>query len=172
MFDIGGWEFLVIVVVGLIVIGPKDLPAAVKVISGWVAKARDLAREFRGGLDELAREVELDKIENEVRTSLAADDVEQSVNSIRKDIEDAGSDLKRSADPNLRTLDEYEEAYTYFEETDGLSDNEEEEARKRAVQSAEADIVSGRVTEAPRDDGADEAPAAGTPAAAEGKTGA
>ena len=58
MFDIGGWEFLVIAILAIIVIGPKDLPATVRIVSQWARKARGLAREFQSGLDEMAREAD------------------------------------------------------------------------------------------------------------------
>ena len=56
MFDIGGWEFLVVIVIAIIVIGPKDLPGTIRTVTGWIRKARELAREFQSGLDDLARE--------------------------------------------------------------------------------------------------------------------
>lgn len=50
----------VIALVALIVIGPKDLPHAMRAASKWVRKARGLAREFQSGVDEMIREAELD----------------------------------------------------------------------------------------------------------------
>ena len=46
MLDIGSWEFLIIAIIALIVIGPKDLPGVVRTVSQWVRRAKDLAREF------------------------------------------------------------------------------------------------------------------------------
>ena len=65
MLDIGSWEFLLIVVIGLLVIGPRDLPGAIRTISGWVRRARELAREFQGGLEDIARDTEMDKVKRE-----------------------------------------------------------------------------------------------------------
>ena len=67
MFDIGGWEFLIIVIVAIVIIGPKDLPGLIRSVVGWVRKARELAREFQSGIDDLAQEVELEKIGDELR---------------------------------------------------------------------------------------------------------
>jgi len=142
MFDIGGWEFLVIVVVAIVVIGPKDLPAVMKAVSTWTAKARELAREFRAGLDELSREVELDKIEREVRSSVGADDLHQAANSIRNEIEDAGREIEKSADPARIARDEYEEAYTFFEERPDAQPEDLEEARRRKEQHAAAEAAA------------------------------
>ena len=82
MFDIGGWEFLLIIVLGIIIIGPKELPATVRTVGIWVRKAKDLAREFQGGLEDIAREADLDQVKDELASGLEP-------NSIRQEIEDA-----------------------------------------------------------------------------------
>jgi sec-independent protein translocase protein TatB len=64
MFDIGWQELFVIAVLALIVVGPKDLPRAVRTISSWVRKARALARDFQDGVNEMVREAELDDIKD------------------------------------------------------------------------------------------------------------
>jgi sec-independent protein translocase protein TatB len=65
MFDIGWSELLVIGIVALIAIGPKDLPHAFRTLGQWVAKARALAREFQGHVDELMRESQVDDMKRE-----------------------------------------------------------------------------------------------------------
>jgi len=89
MFDIGGWEFLVIIVVAIVVIGPKDLPATIRTVGGWVRKARELARDFQSGLDDLARETEVDTVRNDIQSGLGLDEVTNAGNSIRREIEQA-----------------------------------------------------------------------------------
>ncbi len=89
MFDIGGWEFLVIVVVAIVVIGPKDLPATIRTVTGWARKARSLAREFRSGLDEVAREMNLDEVGNEISAGVSLDGIENPLDDIKHEIEDA-----------------------------------------------------------------------------------
>lgn len=66
MFDIGWQEIFVIGILALIVVGPKDLPQAVRTISQWVRKARALASEFQGGVNEMIREAELDDIKKQI----------------------------------------------------------------------------------------------------------
>jgi len=66
-FDIGWPEFLLIGVVALVVIGPKDLPAALRVAGYWVRKARSLSREFHSSVEQMMREVELHEVQNELR---------------------------------------------------------------------------------------------------------
>jgi sec-independent protein translocase protein TatB len=62
MFDIAWSEMLVIVVVALVFIGPKDLPRLVREVGRWTAKARSMAREFQRSFDDMVREAELDDI--------------------------------------------------------------------------------------------------------------
>lgn len=61
MFDIGWTEMMVIAMLALIIIGPKDLPGTLRTVGQWVRKARSLAREFQSGVDEMVREAELDE---------------------------------------------------------------------------------------------------------------
>jgi sec-independent protein translocase protein TatB len=66
MFDIGWSEMAVILMVALIVIGPKDLPRVARSIGKWTGKARGMAREFQRSLDDMAREADLQDIKAEV----------------------------------------------------------------------------------------------------------
>ncbi|RZM31517.1 MAG: twin-arginine translocase subunit TatB [Sphingomonas sp.] len=63
MFDIAPSELLLVAFVALIVIGPKDLPKALRVVGYWVGKARGVARQFRQGFDSMVREAELEEME-------------------------------------------------------------------------------------------------------------
>ncbi len=65
MFDIGWDELLLIALVALVVIGPKDLPAVLRTLGAWVAKARNLAGEFRSHVDEMLREAQVDDMKRE-----------------------------------------------------------------------------------------------------------
>jgi sec-independent protein translocase protein TatB len=67
MFDIGYSELLVIAVVALIVIGPKDLPRVMRTVGQWVGRARGMARHFRSGVDTMMREAELEEMEKKWR---------------------------------------------------------------------------------------------------------
>ena len=62
MFDIGWPELMVIAVVALVAIGPKDLPFALRTIGRFVAKARTMARDFQTHVDDMVREAELDEL--------------------------------------------------------------------------------------------------------------
>lgn len=64
MFDIGWQELFIVALLALIVVGPKDLPQAIRTISTWVRKARMMARDFQSGVNEMVREAELDDIKD------------------------------------------------------------------------------------------------------------
>ena len=63
MFGIDSSEFLVIALVALVVIGPKDLPRVMRTVGQWVARARGMAGHFRAGVDTMIRESELADME-------------------------------------------------------------------------------------------------------------
>lgn len=65
MFGIDSSEFLLIVVVAVVVIGPKDLPRALYKIGQVVGQARAMSRHFRSGLDAMIREAELDELQKQ-----------------------------------------------------------------------------------------------------------
>jgi len=65
MFDVAPTELLLVAVVALLVIGPKDLPKAMRFVGKWVGKARGIARQFRGGIDTMIRESELAEMEKQ-----------------------------------------------------------------------------------------------------------
>jgi sec-independent protein translocase protein TatB len=67
MFDVAPTEFLLVAVIALIVIGPKDLPRVLRVLGKWVGKARGVARQFRAGFDDMVRESELHDMEKKWR---------------------------------------------------------------------------------------------------------
>ena len=72
---VGGFELVVIGLVALLVVGPKDLPILMRRVGQMVAKARAMANEFRTSFDEMARQSELDDLRKEVealRTGQAA----------------------------------------------------------------------------------------------------
>jgi sec-independent protein translocase protein TatB len=67
MFDVGASEFLLIVVVAVVVIGPKDLPVALRTAGRWIAKVRRVSGHFRSGIETMIREAELAEMERKWR---------------------------------------------------------------------------------------------------------
>ena len=63
MFDIAPSEMMVVALVAIVFIGPKDLPRAMRFVGQWVGKGRTMARHFRSAMDEMVREAELAEME-------------------------------------------------------------------------------------------------------------
>ena len=90
MFDIGWTEVLVISVVVLFVVGPRDIPKVLRTIGQWAGKIRGLAKEFRESVDDAVRESELDEVRKTVEAARSG-----FRNEIRATV-DPGGDLTRS----------------------------------------------------------------------------
>ena len=67
MFDIGATELLVIAIVAILVIGPKDMPLALRTAGRWAGKMRRLSNHFRTGIEAMIRDAELEEMEKEWR---------------------------------------------------------------------------------------------------------
>jgi sec-independent protein translocase protein TatB len=65
MFGIDSSEFLLIAVVALIVIGPKDLPRVMRLVGGWVGRGKAMTRHLRSGFDTMMREAELEEMQKQ-----------------------------------------------------------------------------------------------------------
>ena len=68
MLDIGWTEMMVVVLVLILVVGPKDLPKVVRTIGQWTAKARRMSREFTSSLEDIGRETELDDLRRDLNS--------------------------------------------------------------------------------------------------------
>jgi sec-independent protein translocase protein TatB len=92
MFDIGWSEFVVIAVVALIAIGPKELPGVLRMVGQWMGKARRMASEFQGQFQEAMREAEmadLKKSFDEVKEAASGFTGGNIMTSLQKDVGDA-----------------------------------------------------------------------------------
>jgi sec-independent protein translocase protein TatB len=92
MFDIGWSELVVIAVVALIAIGPKELPGVLRMVGQWMGKARKMASEFQGQFQEAMREAEMADLKKtfdevkETATSMAGGNI---MTSLQKDVTDS-----------------------------------------------------------------------------------
>ena len=94
MFDIGWTELLIIAVVAIIVVGPKDLPKMLRSLGQYAAQLRRTAGEFRSQFDEAIRESELD----ELRSTLQDASDMNPVNQIKDSVTESLAPLKETAD--------------------------------------------------------------------------
>jgi sec-independent protein translocase protein TatB len=82
MFDIGWQELFIIAALAVIVIGPKELPRVLRTAAGMVRKARMLAAEFQGAINDAAHEADLDDLKNHLRENATVDTSKIIENSI------------------------------------------------------------------------------------------
>jgi sec-independent protein translocase protein TatB len=95
--DFGMSELLLIGVVALVFIGPKDLPKALRVAGFWVKKARTLSREFQSSVEQMIREAELDEMRQELKKATEIDLQKQ----FRETIDPTGSLAESLKPPEL-----------------------------------------------------------------------
>ena len=68
MLDFSWSHILILLIVALVVVGPKDLPRLMRIVGQWIGKARAMADEFRKSFDDMARQTELDELRKEIDT--------------------------------------------------------------------------------------------------------
>ena len=95
--DFGMSELLLIGIVALVFIGPKDLPKALRVAGFWVRKARTLSREFQSSVEQMIREAELDEMRQELKKATEIDLEKQ----FRETIDPTGSLAESLKPPEL-----------------------------------------------------------------------
>lgn len=101
MFDLSWTEILVIGVAALIFIGPKELPSTLRTLGKFVSKARHMAREFQGSVQEMVRESEIDEIKKQVDQVSTG----EFARSIETQIDPTGDISSAFAPPVLPSLD-------------------------------------------------------------------
>jgi sec-independent protein translocase protein TatB len=96
MFDLSWTELLVIAVVAISVVGPKDLPRALRAMGRWTGKAKRMAREFQNQFNEALREAELDTVKKEIESVGKIDPMAD----MRKEMREIEAGLKPTPDKN------------------------------------------------------------------------
>ena len=140
MLDLGWSEMAIIAVVALFVIGPKDLPKALRTLGHYGGKVRGLAREFRGSVDEAVKEAELEEVKNQIQsvTNMDLDSALDATERLAEKGDDPDSNgPSESADARENTstatagkhFARFGEHYTKTDETETIasSDNSEQE---------------------------------------------
>jgi sec-independent protein translocase protein TatB len=100
MFDIGWSELVVIGIVALVVIGPKELPTVLRTVGQWMTKVRRMASEFQGQFQEAMREAEMDELKKNV------DSLTQATTNMTSNFDPVGDiekDLKKTFDTDQLT---------------------------------------------------------------------
>ena len=101
MLEVGWSELLVIAIILIVVVGPKDLPAMMRTFGKMMGRVRSMANEFRSQFDEAMREAELDEVRKglgEVNKYNPANTLRDAMNPIRQLGQDIKSDLQKASD--------------------------------------------------------------------------
>lgn len=107
MFDIGWPELMIIALITILVVGPKEIPRVLRTVTQIMRKLRSMASEFQSGIDELAREAELDDLKKDIERTGSRDiagDLEKSIDptgDVTKSMREIETSLKE--DPREST---------------------------------------------------------------------
>ena len=107
MFGIDSPELLVIAIVALVVIGPKELPGLLRSWGNWMAKMRGMAAEFRGHVDEMVRQSELDEVKKQLESTTGGVDLKSldPTQEIRSVIQEGMAEGQKAIEEAKTTFD-------------------------------------------------------------------
>jgi sec-independent protein translocase protein TatB len=107
MFGIDSSEFLLIAIVALVVIGPKELPGLLRTWGKWMAQMRGMASEFRGHVDEMIRQSELDDVKKQLTDAATGVDLKEldPTKQIRSHIEEGMAEGEKTIAEAKASLD-------------------------------------------------------------------
>jgi len=106
MFDIGWSEMAVVVVIALLVLGPKQLPEALKTVTKFARQARRYARDFRSGIDNIVREAELEEAREALKSvkstnpAKALSDIIDPTGEVDEEMRDLETTARKAAAPD------------------------------------------------------------------------
>ncbi len=145
MFDIGAPELLVVAVLALVVVGPKELPKLLRTVGGFLRKAREMAAEFRSGVEDLAAEVEREvdpfsdlRKEEGLRPGMSASEVTEHILANR--------DAEEAADVNV-SPEKAEKSAEKPEKSEQKSPKNESKSAKKESKSTKSDSSSAKIAE-------------------------
>jgi Tat protein translocase TatB subunit len=158
MFDITSSKLLLLGIVALIVIGPKDLPVLLRTIGKYVGMIKRQAAEFRAQFDEAMRESELDQLKKDVESMAreAETSMREAEQNVTKELDAAKSESEKAIEHSIGGKSDFDTHYA-----DGTP---------IAGSSEQKDAVNGANGAVPHDDGGTKREAEAAPA--EQKTGA
>lgn len=114
MLDIGWQELFIVAILAIVVVGPKDLPRALKTVMHYVRKARGMAREFQNGVDEMVREADLDDLKKDLGKISDSKGLENTI----KEAVDPTGDLSKQMDLTSAQLEMEKTAKDAIKETE------------------------------------------------------
>jgi sec-independent protein translocase protein TatB len=164
MFDLSWSHIAILLVVALLVLGPKELPNAIRTGASLLRQARKMAGEFRSGVDELVREAELDETRRSIQQVMS----EGVENSIAKQVDPTG-EIKAAieTDPLAEAAAEEKAAEVVIHDAPPAPPHSLEPLKEAASEpavaerAAEPPVVAPAAAESPAEPQAPEAPEAG-----------
>jgi len=110
MIDLSWSHILIVVIVALVVIGPKDLPRFMRMAGRWMGKARAMADQFRKSFDDMSRQAELDELRAEINALRAQRPLAETQDALMKPIVPADMTSSPAAGAPAEPLPEAEPA--------------------------------------------------------------
>lgn len=154
MFDIGFGELILVLVIGLVVLGPERLPVAVKTVAGWIRVMRSMAANVQ---NELTQELKLQELQDNLKKM-----EEQAGKAISPELKASMDDLKEAADTLRRSYQEPVDSLKKQLDSEALADQEIEIPPARPA-SAGTPAVQNPSPAAPSPATAEEIPARPSP---------
>ncbi|EGT3622225.1 Sec-independent protein translocase protein TatB [Morganella morganii] len=154
MFDIGFGELILVLVIGLVVLGPERLPVAVKTVAGWIRVMRSMAANVQ---NELTQELKLQELQDNLKKM-----EEQAGKAISPELKASMDDLKEAADTLRRSYQEPVDSLKKQLDPEALADQEIEIPPARPA-SAGTPAVQNPSPAAPSPATAEEIPARPSP---------
>lgn len=124
-------ELLFLVIIALVILGPKDLSLAMRKLGQFVARGRSMANEFRAAFDDIARQAELDDLREEIESLKRDNAITQAVDELKdveKDINETVMREERAMKEELKKPSLPEDTQTAAEETKSVADPEDKAA--------------------------------------------
>ena len=149
MLDLGWTELLVIGIVALIVVGPKDLPGMFQAVGRFVGKAKGMAREFSRAMNDAADQSGVNEIQKSFKS--ASNPMKTAMNELKKTTEDATSDVDKATRPPLDP-ERREMADQIREKSAEMAEARHAAEAAEQAPDADRDPASKAAPEAPADD--------------------
>ncbi len=128
MLDLGWMEMAVIVIIALLVVGPRELPRVIRSVNEWLGKARSMAREFKSGLDDIATQTELASLKTDMENIAS-----EANNSMLDDEAASTHDFSGMSDGDDDYWNTTNAAWRYVEPGDGAKKNPKRQKKGRTA---------------------------------------
>lgn len=147
MFDLTSSKLLILAVVALIVVGPKDLPALMRTVGRYLGMIRRQANEFRAQFEDAMRESELSDLKKEVEQ--LGEEARSTLNETTSAVESQVSDVTREMNASLAEIDKPSLTPEPAKEPDAIEAATDADTPQVTHEPATADADPGAVAETP-----------------------